>query len=68
MFQLNLANKKPSSGEIRVPNKSCRVNYIKPLFLSVYIGENSSFCIGLDKPNSLDFFERTQFPHKVITR
>ena len=28
---------KPSAGEIKTPKKNYQVNYIKPLFMSVYI-------------------------------
>ena len=35
MFRLKY--KQPSSGELIVPNESCHVNYIKPLFMSVCI-------------------------------
>lgn len=42
MQHISLKYKNPSSDEIRVPNKSYHINYIKPLFMSVHTVEIST--------------------------
>jgi len=37
MLYVSISVHKTVSGKLRIPKKTCQVNYIKPLFMSMYI-------------------------------
>jgi hypothetical protein len=69
MLHVLISVHKTVSGKIRVPKKTCQVNYIKPLFMSLYIDEISTVhFFTIRDAKFVALFGQIQLPHKVIKR